>query len=175
MLPMISEQNQRALAFEPLYQQYYSPSIKYTMKKIQNMQDTEDIVCNAFLYCYEHFAEFDPAKSCFSTWLYLVINSRIKNYYRDKKPVIELENVREAELDTMCSVEDAIELSLKRSQIAKALERLSEIQRRVVIMKYFQHCSSRQIAEKTGLSEVNVRVTLSRAISQLRKLVSIDI
>ena len=174
MQPMMSEQDQRIHAFEGLYQQYYFPSVKYAMKKIQNAQDAEDIVCNAFLYCYEHYAEYDPQKACFSTWLYLVLNSRIKNYYRDRKDAIVLEHVREAALDTMCSVEDALELTQKRAQIAKALERLPETQRRVVIMKYFKKYSSKQISEKTGLSEANVRVILSRGIKQMRKLVSID-
>lgn len=170
---MTDNQVQTSQLFEQYYQKYYLQSLRYVHKRIQNLHDAEDLVGDSFLYCYEHYTEYDPNKASFATWLYLVVNSRIKNYYRDRKETVELDSVSEL-LRTLSadSVEQAIELSRLRELLYQALNNLTETQRQIVIMKYFHNYSSKKIAERTGVSEGNVRVILSRALFRLRSILN---
>ena len=56
-----------------------------------------------------------------------------------------------------------------RDLVAKLLLTLDERSRTVLILRYFQQLDSQQIAQRMGLSPVNVRVIQSRAIASLRQ------
>lgn len=72
-------------SFDMLFEKYHENVFRYINKKIDNYYDAQDLTSEAFTYCYQHYGDYDPEKSAVSTWLYLIVNSRIKNYYRDKK------------------------------------------------------------------------------------------
>ena len=100
----------------------------------------------------------------------MIANNRLKQYYRDQKPVSSLEELAEngQELPDWSSRE-AAEVMQCRDLVAKLLLTLDERSRTVLILRYFQQLDSQQIAQRMGLSPVNVRVIQSRAIASLRQ------
>ena len=123
---------------------------------------------DAFLSCYQKFDQFDPQKASFQTWLYVVINNKLKNYYRDRKVHDDIDECMEY-VDTFEDDLIAAEsLKSMRNALANALEMLSEPQKSIVIMKYFKNMQAREIGDKLGLSYGNVRVHLARALNKLR-------
>ena len=155
--------------FEELYQKYYSGAVYYVTGKIGSREDAEDLVSEAFTYCYAHYAEYDAGKSALHTWLYVVINSRLKNYYRDRKVSVDISELENVLPDEMTDMEKSVCLEEIRSTVAQALKELPERERRIVIMKYFMHKTSAEIADELGLSPVNVRVMLSRTLKKLQE------
>lgn len=160
--------------FEEFYKKFYARAYAYTMRKIQNSQDAEDLVCNVFLYCYDHFSEYSESKASIGTWLYLILNSRIKNHYRDKKQYVALEAIDEFLGSYDNDLAKAVELEEMRTALAKALEALSEIQRQIVIYRYFQDCTTAEMARRVGLTEGNVRTQLSRALAKMKKNIDLQ-
>ena len=73
------------LTFEEYYNKYYSQAYGYIYKKIADSFLAEDFAMEAFVACYQKFDEFDPEIASFQTWLYVIINNKLKNYYRDRK------------------------------------------------------------------------------------------
>ena len=69
--------------YDDFYKDNYNRVVNYVKNKINNYEDAEDLASEVFLYCYSHYEEYDSEKSGITTWLYLIVNSRIKNYYRD--------------------------------------------------------------------------------------------
>ena len=65
--------------------------------------------------------------------------------------------------------QEAIRLMECRDLVAKLLLTLDERSRTVLILRYFQQLDSQQIAQRMGLSPVNVRVIQSRAMEKLRQ------
>lgn len=157
------------LAFEEYFQAYYQQAFRYTLKKVPNVSTAEDIVMATFVSCYRRFEYFDPQKAKFATWLYVALNNRIKNYYRDQKA---LDSIGDKD-DIASSQEDemyrSIYLSEMRLALACAIETLNETQKQVVIKKYFRNMSSNEIAEDIGSTPGNVRVQLTRAIKKLKE------
>ena len=156
-------------AFTDFYSAYYDKVVWYIQKKLNNYQDAQDIAGDVFAYCYSHYDDYDPAKSALSTWLYLIVNSRIKNHYRDTKVCEDLETVIGTVSDDSVDLNAGIYLEQLRQRLATELSRLSERQQRIIRMFYFEEQSSKEIASALGMTPVNVRVTLSRALDSLKK------
>lgn len=166
-----SESGQTAVqkpSFETVYETYYTSVLSYIRKKITNLQDAEDLASEIFLYCYDHYADYDPAKSAVSTWLYLVANSRIKNYYRDHREFSDIGAMENTLADDKPEMEQSVYLEQLRDTLAKAIRTLPERQQQIVVMSYFQKRSSQEIAEALGMTSGNVRVQLSRALDKLQ-------
>lgn len=157
------------LSFEEYFNSYYQQAFRYTLKKVSNISIAEDITMDTFVACYRKFESFDPQRAKFATWLYVAINNRIKNYYRDQKEIDSLDdqvNVAGAQEDEIFR---SIYLSEMRSAFACALETLNETQKQIVIKKYFRNMSSNEIADDIGSTPGNVRVQLTRAIKKLKE------
>ena len=157
------------LSFEEYFQAYYQQAFRYTMKKVSNLSIAEDITMDTFVACYHKFETFDPQKAKFATWLYVALNNRIKNYYRDKKDYDCLDDHNDIAGSQEDEMLQSIYLSEMRSALATALETLNDIQRQIVIKKYFSNMSSNEIADDIGTTPGNVRVQLTRAIKKLKE------
>lgn len=165
---MIILQINKKEQFEKYYDKYYYQVYKHILKKISDTTQAEDMAMESFLVCYQKFDTYDPQKASFATWLYVIVNNKIKNYYRDHKTYEDIDNISipvdNFEDDLTC----AIHLDDMRKHLADALSTLPEIQRKIVIYKYFKNKNSSEIAEIVGISSVNVRVNLSRALKKIK-------
>ena len=143
--------------FEQLYEQYYTPILRYIVKRISSYQDAEDIAANVFVTAYRNYEGFDPTKASAATWLYMICSSRLKNYYRDKK-----ENVSQ----------DAVLMEERSRMLHDAISKLPERQQQAVRMKYFRNMSAADIAAELGTTAGNVRVILNRSMDKLKEFLA---
>lgn len=157
------------LAFESYFKTYYQQAFKYTVKKVSDVQAAEDLVMDAFVSCHQKFDEFDPERAKFATWLYVILNNKIKNYYRDKKEYESLDDYPELITGEENELASAVYIGDMRKVLADALQQLNETQRKIVILKYFKGKDSNEIALECGISPGNVRVQLSRIMNRLKK------
>lgn len=159
---------ERDIAFERLYGEYYMRVFRYVWKKIKNSADAEDLTQTAFIYCYQNYDSYDERRASFGTWIFLVVNSRIKNYFRDKKQNVHIDEV----IDILPDETDfghAIELEEMRASILSALTACTQTQAQIVRYRFFQKLSTRDISLRMDLSEANVRTQLSRALKKMRE------
>lgn len=155
--------------FEQVYTQYYPRILSYVRSKLDDPQDAEDLCSDAFFYCFDQYEQYDPEKSAISTWLYLIVNSRIKNYYRDHKAHVDIDDYMNIIPDEGDDMDQSIYLEQLRGVLAKAIAALPEKQKKVVILRYFKQQSSSEIAAQLGLTPGNVRVLLTRALDKLER------
>lgn len=156
--------------YDDVYNTHYKRVVQYINKKIGNISDAEDLASEVFLYAYKHYGEYDPGKSSLNTWLYIIVNSRLKNHYRDAKTYVELESVVGVLADESVDLEKSAYLDEIGVQLRAAVARLPERQSQIVMMRYFEQRSCNDIAEKLKMTPGNVRVQLSRALDKLEIL-----
>lgn len=156
-------------AYEEFYSDHFQRAVQYINKKIGNMEDAQDLASDVFLYCYAHYEDYDPAKSAITTWLYLIVNSRIKNYYRDAKSNVDIDELAGVLPADGTDMDHCLYLEQVRIRLSQAIAQLPERQRRIVRMSYFEEKNSKEIAQILGMTPVNVRVQLSRALNTLEK------
>ena len=155
-------------SFEFYFNSCYSQAYGYIMHKISDEYTAEDLLMESFLSCYKKFEEFDPQRASFQTWLYVVINNKLKNYYRDRKQFDDIDDCMEFADSFEDDIIAAEQLNVMKEVLAKALETVSETQRKIVLMRYFENLPSKEIGAHLGLTDGNVRVQLTRALNIIR-------
>ena len=156
--------------YDDFYRDNYNRVVNYVKNKINNYEDAEDLASEVFVYCYSHYEDYDPEKSSITTWLYLIVNSRIKNYYRDHVSTADLESIQDIMADEGIDMDQGIYLEQLHKVLMKAIKTLPERDQKIVVMTYFENKSGDQIARALGISPVNVRVALHRALGKLQKM-----
>lgn len=157
--------------FDEFYKEYYNLVYYYILKKINYKEEAEDLAGDVFCACYKNFKKYDSSKSSIKTWLFVIVNNKLKNYYRDKKTVVSMdEQIDEKYLyDNDDYTTQAILLEDYRNILANAISVLSEKYQLVVILRYFGEKKADEIARITGMSAVNVRVIISRALKKINE------
>ena len=97
------------------------------------------------------------------------MKNRLKNYYPDKKEFLSLDDENIPELPGDTSVAQAILLEEERRALSSAMNILSERERTIIVERYFHKKTSGEIAGILKMTDVNVRVTLKRALEKIRK------
>ena len=161
-------ENQKKNEFEKYYRQYFTQVRGYILKRVFNEQMAEDLTMDVFCTVWDKFEVFDESKASFQTWLYVIVNNKLKNYYRDRKDNVELDESIAIEDNQADEIVEAIQLQDMREQLYTALEELNETQRKIVIYKYFKDMNANEIADLLGLSAGNVRILLKRALDKIR-------
>lgn len=156
-----------ALTYEEFYNMYYFRVLRYLSAKCVQTKDAEDLASQVFLYCYQNFSNYDPTKASIASWVYMIANSRFKNYCRDRRSYVDVDAISEFISDESNPIDAALMLDDMRDAIADALLKLSEKQRMIVVMRYFKDMSATEIGRKLGMTPINVRVQLSRALDKL--------
>lgn len=157
-----------AINFDAFYQEYYNQVYWYIYKKINRTEDAQDLTGDVFCSCYKNFNNYDPEKSAITTWLYVIVNNRLKNYYRDRKITMSLdEQVDERYFSSDDDMANAIMIEDYREMLADAISTLPEKYQLIVILKFFGEKQSDEIATIMNMSAGNVRVTLSRSLKKI--------
>ena len=109
-------------AYEEIYEKHYGKVFQYIYRKIGNFSEAEDLTSEAFLYAYKHYDQYDPSKSAIATWLYLIVNSRLNNYYRDSRICIDLETVVGVLEDDTVDLEQGAYMEEVSEQLQEAIK-----------------------------------------------------
>ena len=72
---------------------------------------------DVFYSVWEKFDTFDENKASFQTWLYVIVSNKLKNYYRDRKEIVELDDSLATEDDQADDVLSAIHLQYLRDHL----------------------------------------------------------
>ena len=159
----------RDMWVEYLTENYSDSLLKYVAKHTDSREDAEDIVQEVFLSCYKYKDKFDETKCGEHAWIYILAKNRLKNYYRDKKPVVSLdEQITEPEAD-IDYAKQVVHTLTCRELTAKALQQLDPRSQKIIVLRFFQGKSHDEIAELMGLSTGNVRVIQSRALKVMEE------
>lgn len=170
IIKSVSKRSEKEQAFKEIYEKYYPQVLAYFLKKINHRHDAEDLTSEVFLYCYKQIDTYDSEKSSVSTWIYLIAKSRFFNYCRDKKITENIDDFTDLLGSDTDLPEKAVYLSELREQLNTALLSLTEQQRKIVIMRYFKGKNAQEIAAQFGTSANNIRVQLSKALKNLKKI-----
>lgn len=153
------------LAKENIYRDYHSKVLGYIRSKINNLQDAEDLAADVFVKVYEKYDSFDNTKASVSTWIFTITRNAVIDYFRTSKDYDEVPETIAA--DT--SVEDEVCNNDMLDSLAKALRNLEERERDIIVMRYYEGVSLKDIADKMGISYAYVRVLQNKALQALRE------
>ena len=151
---------------EEIFDSFYNRIFNFTLVRVSNLHDTEDLVSNVFCKVVEKLDSYIPEKAAFSTWIFTIALNEIRMYYRGRKNACSLDDI--SELADRFDIEEDLLHYEERSILLSAIYELDERRKSIILLKYFGELTDRQIADTLKLSEKNVGVILSRTKKVLK-------
>lgn len=150
--------------FAELYEQNFHRVYAYVARRVRDRAETQDLTAHVFQQALANLGKFKWKGSPFAAWLYRIASNAIADRAKQKmRESSEQPNVA-AETSTAIDLE-AVE---RRARLFGAVEKLPEDQRRVILMRFADEKSIRQIADELGRSEGAVKQLQFRGLESLR-------
>lgn len=160
-----------ASAFEELVRTYEAPVYRLALRMCGESA-ADDVTQEAFLAAWRALPDF-RGDCRFSTWLYRLTTNAGIDWLRREKRYRSTDDVTELELpDDAPSPQEQAEQSETQSAVRRALSRLSEEHRQVLLLRYMQELDYGEIAAALDVSEGTVKSRINRAKGRLRELLA---
>jgi len=160
-----------AEAFAALVRQFERLALSIAFGVLGDASAASDVAQDAFIRAWERLGDLrEPER--FGTWLCGITRNLAIDALRRRKTTEPLSAVSEA-ADAMRWTADPVTEAGRREEqkrIASAIASLDELSRLVVVMRYYENASSKEIAEALDLTPASVDMRLSRARRQLKAL-----
>lgn len=129
----------------------------------------EDVVQDVFVRAWKKFNTFRPGTSL-RNWLTRILVNRVIDLIRRKQlPTIELSESTSLTSPTNGPEESLLSLE-DHQQLDSAISKLSTEQRVVVVLRFYEQLTVKEIASATGWRDGTVKSRLSRAMAMLRDI-----
>ncbi len=153
---------------EAIYKEYHDKVLYYIRGKVNNQEDAEDICADVFLKIQKKKDEYDDKKAAVSTWIYTIARNAVIDFYRCNHVGEELSE----DLVSDDSIDEEILKKETLSELADAVKKLSEEERTVILMHYYEDLSLKEIEQKTGMSYGQVKLRHNSALKEMEKFFS---
>ena len=158
-------------AFAQLYDLYAPNIFRFVYAQMPDRMDAEDLTAEVFLQAWRSLASYQERGYAFSAFLYRIARNQIADFYRKKRKEIVNSEFLEQISDERMSLSSALALKQEHQDLYKKLSNLHENYRVVLVLRFLNELSPKEIAQVMKRSEGAVRVLQHRALSALRELV----
>ncbi len=164
-------QNREPRAMAELYDRFGRLAYSVTLAIVRDPAATEDLVQETFLRAWSRIRAFDAARGALGAWIIAIARNRAIDYLRSMQKRIEANSLGFDPADHPRLFNDT-ERNLLNAEHARllqsALAGLSENQRRVIELAYYEGLSQTEMAEKLGQPLGTIKTWTRTALQQLR-------
>jgi RNA polymerase sigma factor (sigma-70 family) len=160
-------ETQKNLYFEQLYDRYSDKVYRKCLSFVKDDAKAEDFTHDIFMKLVLNLASYKETAK-FSTWLYSITYNYCIDQTRVSKKYSEVgldENYDLADDDN-----DAEIAELEAQQLNKAMQQILPEEKSILMMKYQDDLSIKEISDTLDISESAVKMRLLRAKEKLRKV-----
>jgi len=150
--------------FAELYEQNFHRVYAYVARRVRDRAETQDVTAQVFHQALANLGKFKWKGSPFSAWLYRIASNAIADRARQKAR----ESIDQSNLSSEVSAATDLEEVERRARLFSAVDKLPEDQRRVIVMRFADEKTIREIAGDLGRSEGAVKQLQFRALENLR-------
>lgn len=161
------------MTFEEAYEKHYEDVYKVIYMRLLNRENTEDVVQETFIRAMNVWDGFDDSKASAKTWLCTIARNTMLNYIRDNKKHEQPSFEEMSEAGFNPGTEDK-ELNKLTDEYAKEaysiLSKLKESDRELLIMRYIEEMSYKEIALRVDSNEKAVAKRVERLLKKCREM-----
>ena len=159
-----------APAFERLYAATRAKLYGVVLRILRRADLADEVVQETYVKIWTSAGQFDPALSAPITWMVAIARNRAIDVLRKKnEPSIEEEGgASEVAAETPHPL-DRREMTEELKRLLACMGRLSEEQRRMVLLAYYSGWSREQLAEKFAAPINTIKTWLRRALLEIRE------
>ncbi len=160
-------------SFGKLYDTYVSPIYRFVYLKTSHKEDAEDLTHQVFLNAWQNIKNYKFQGFPFSSWLYKIASNSVIDYYRTRKHYLNIETISEDKVAENFETGNILDDSFDLQSVKNALSQLEPAQQNVIIMKFVNDMSNKEIAVALNKNEGAIRVIQHRALKQLKTILEI--
>ena len=161
-------------AFGAVYRRYLDRVYGYAFYLLGDHHDAEDATERTFLAALDAIDRFRDEGATFRSWLFRIAHNQIANALRSRarRRAASLDGVPEPVADADPAREAGAADDARR--LRRALGALSDDRRQVVVLRFVDGLSAREIGAVLGRSAGAVRVLQHRALRELAEILHAD-
>jgi RNA polymerase sigma-70 factor, ECF subfamily len=162
-------------AFGELVRRYQDRLFNIVARLIDNRDDAQDVVQEAFINAYQSLDSF-KGDSLFFTWLYRIAVNNAISFKRKKRVMVRIDSggsdpvIEPLDNSELTRPGHALEQAEQEQKIQQALARLSPEHRSVLVLKDMEEQKYEEMAETLGVPIGTIRSRLHRARLEFREV-----
>jgi RNA polymerase sigma-70 factor (ECF subfamily) len=160
-------------ALARLYDRYAATMLGLACRITGRLEDAEEVVQDVFAQVWRQAARYDAGRATVAGWLVMVTRTRALDRLRARRARPDAEASSPGVVPPVAASDpdpEQVAISDREArQVRAALVSLSEAQRSLVELAYYEGLTHAQIAERTGLPLGTVKTRLRAAAAVLRE------
>jgi len=156
--------------FIRLYKAHFKYVFGYIFRRINSIQDAEDVAAETFKVLWENIEEIDMSNNA-KAWIYQTAVHKLNDYLRNK---YKIGSLIEVDIDTVAEI---VEYDYRTDKKAKYLGIMSELisnlskkEQEFIDLKYIKGKTNREVAKALNITINNAKVINNRLLKKLHKL-----
>jgi RNA polymerase sigma-70 factor (ECF subfamily) len=150
--------------FAELYENHFERVYAYIVRRVENRAETEDLTAEVFHQALANLKRFEWRGIPFAAWLFRIAANLISDrWQRSGREVSDEDRLQLAEARGA-----EIEEVERRATLFRLVETLPEEQRRVVVLRFVDEKSIKEVAREIRKTEGAVKQLQFRALTALR-------
>jgi RNA polymerase sigma-70 factor (ECF subfamily) len=156
-------------AFAEIYERYQSHIYRYVYYRVADVPTAEDLTAAVFVRVVERLDSFRYQGRPLLSWLYTIARNIVIDHHR-RSDGSRLESLGEELVDGSGDVERAVERLLTQNRLAVALAELTEEQRQVIILRFVEGMTSKEVGRLLDKSTGAVKALQHRGLAALARI-----
>ena len=160
-------------AFGELYRLYAPRIHRFVAYQVNDRVLAEDLTNQVFMRAMKAIGRYQHhSVPQFNAWLFRIARNVVVDHWRAKRDTVSLDEALATERGE--TLDAHFESLSRREELQVAMQKLTEDQREVLVLRFGMGMSHREIAEQTGRNEEAIRALQFRAIRSLRAIMGED-
>lgn len=146
--------------FLELYDRYFHRVWAYVIRRARNRAEAEDVTSEVFRRALENLKRYEWRETPFLAWLLRIASNLLADHWQraNKDSGVARPETPSEELDLE-----------QRAMLFQLVDRLPEVQRRVIELRYIEQRSLLEVANALGKTEGAIKQLQRRALEHLRE------
>lgn len=162
-------------AFATIYDNYVGRVYKYVYYRVSERTDAESITQEVFLHAWKAIDRYKKRTgTAFWAWLVVIARNLVIEHYKSRKHVSLEEAVSISQAED-ANPEAITEANFDRGYVRDAISKLKGDKRKVIILRFIEGFSYREIAEAMNKTEGAIRVIQFRALKDLKRVLDSEV
>ncbi|HEX4743573.1 MAG TPA: sigma-70 family RNA polymerase sigma factor [Candidatus Limnocylindria bacterium] len=156
-------------AFAELYDAHVDSVYRYLLYRVREPSDAEDLTSEVFTRAFANIHRYKWQGKSFLAWLYTIARNAVTDRRRRDRPTVEIDNA----YGLAAEGPSAHDLAVRGEDVEAlrgAVKHLTGEQQEVLVLRFVENLSSREVANILGKNEGAIRALQFRALGRLRRI-----
>jgi len=171
---LFKAKNKDPEAFAEVYDLYIDKIYRFVFFKINRQEEAQDITSEVFLKTWQYIIDGKEIKNLNALFYKIARNLVIDHYRKASAKDVSLEDIKKSDIEIKESISEQINKIDEKIEIESVEEKLKCLKdefREIIILRYIEGLSIKEISEIVEKKKGTIRVIIYRALNALKELI----